>query len=278
MTLGLRSMSVRNSLGLLAVISVLMLLQSSCGLVTQTVETGGEKQFKPERPTSVSSVHVLIFAMDGATPAQFMDAVHSGHAPNIAALLGKDEGNGVFEHAYAAPHALSVLPSSTIADWAAIFTGSTPAYDGIPGDEWFERDTMQFYAPVPVSVPDVADNTKTVTDDLVGRQLEVPTLFEEIHRSSNVSLLSIHRGASIYTTVSPDSFPNLIEHLIKGELKGADPEKSLSASVDRDSTQKVLGAFQEHGIPDLQVVYLPGIDIFTHAAPDRLVGQERYLE
>jgi Type I phosphodiesterase / nucleotide pyrophosphatase len=272
-------MSVRNSLGLLAVISVLMLLQSSCGLVTQTVETGGEKQFKPERPTSVSSVHVLIFAMDGATPAQFMDAVHSGHAPNIAALLGKDEGNGVFEHAYAAPHALSVLPSSTIADWAAIFTGSTPAYDGIPGDEWFERGTMQFYAPVPVSVPDAADNAKVVTDDLVGRQLEVPTLFEDLHhRTSNVSLLSIHRGATIYTTVAPGSFPNLVEHLIKGQLRGEDPDKSLSGSIDRDSTQKVLDALKEHGIPDLQVVYLPGIDIFTHAAPDRLVGQERYLE
>ena len=272
-------MSWRNLLALLAIISALMLLQSSCGLITQTVETGGEKQFKPERPIPLATVHVLIFAMDGATPAQFMDAVHSGHAPNIASLLGKDQGNGVFEHAYAAPHALSVLPSSTIADWAAIFTGSTPAYDGVPGDEWFERESMQFYAPVPVSVPDAADNAKVVTDDLVGRQLKVPTLFEDLgHRSSNVSLLSIHRGATIYTTVAPGSFPNLFEHLIKGQLRGEDPEKSLSGSIDRDSTQKVLDALKEHGIPDLQVVYLPGIDIFTHAAPDRLVGQERYLE
>ena len=138
---------------------------------------------------------------------------------------------------------------------------------------------MQFYAPVPVSVPDVADNAKVVTDDLVGRQLKVPTLFEDLkNRSSFVSLLSIHRGATIYTTVAPGSFPDLIEHLIKGQLHGEDPEKSLSGAVDRDSTQKVLDAFKEHGIPDLQVVYLPGIDIFTHAAPDRLVGQTRYLE
>jgi Type I phosphodiesterase / nucleotide pyrophosphatase len=272
-------MSLRNLLGLVAIISALILLQSSCGLITQTLQTGGEKQFKPQHPVPPAGVHVLIFAMDGATPAQFMDAVHSGHAPNIASLLGKDQGNGVFEHAYAAPHALSVLPSSTIADWAAIFTGSTPAYDGVPGDEWFERESMQFYAPVPVSVPDAADNAKVVTDDLVGRQLKVPTLFEDLHhRSSYVSLLSIHRGATIYTTVAPGSFPNLFEHLIKGQLRGEDPEKSLSGSIDRDSTQKVLDALNEHGIPDLQVVYLPGIDIFTHAAPDRLVGQERYLE
>ena len=259
-------------------VAALMLLQSACTLVTQTLETGGEKQFKPVPPPAPSGIHVLIFAMDGATPAQFTEAVHSGDAPNIAMLLGKDGGNGVFEHAYAAPHALSVLPSSTIADWASIFTGAAPAYDGIPGDEWFERETMQFYAPVPVSVPDAADNAKVVTDDLVGRQLKVPTLFEDLHRSSFVSLLSIHRGATIYTIVAPGSFPDLIEHLIKGELMGNDPEKSLSGSIDRDSTQKVINAFKEHGIPDLQVVYLPGIDIFTHAAPDRLAGQTRYLE
>ncbi len=273
-------MSPKNLISLVATIAALVLLPSACGLVTQTLQTGGEKQFKAVPPPSPpDGTHVLIFAMDGATPAQFMEAVHSGHAPNIATLLGKDQGEGVFEHAYAAPHALSVLPSSTIADWAAIFTGSVPAYDGIPGDEWFERATMQFYAPVPVSVPDAADNAKVVTDDLVGRQLEVPTLFEDLkHRSSFVSLLSIHRGATIYTTVAPGSFPDLMEHLIKGQLHGEDPEKSLSGSVDRDSTQKVLEAFNEHGIPDLQVVYLPGIDIFTHAAPDRLAGQTRYLE
>jgi hypothetical protein len=271
-------MSRRYLISLVAMVAALMLLQSACTLVTQTLETGGEKQFKPVPPPAPSGIHVLIFAMDGATPAQFTEAVHSGDAPNIAMLLGKDGGNGVFEHAYAAPHALSVLPSSTIADWASIFTGAAPAYDGIPGDEWFERETMQFYAPVPVSVPDAADNAKVVTDDLVGRQLKVPTLFEDLHRSSFVSLLSIHRGATIYTIVAPGSFPDLIEHLIKGELMGNDPEKSLSGSIDRDSTQKVINAFKEHGIPDLQVVYLPGIDIFTHAAPDRLAGQTRYLE
>jgi len=272
-------MSGRYLISFIAMIAAFMLLQSSCALVTQTLRTGGEEHLKPAPPPSPpAATRVLIFAMDGAAPAQFMEALHSGHAPNIATLLGKDDGNGVFEHAYAAPHALSVLPSSTIADWAAIFTGSTPAYDGIPGDEWFERETMQFYAPVPVSVPDVADNAKVVTDDLVGRQLKVPTLFEEIHRSSFVSLLAIHRGATIYTTVAPGSFPDLMEHLIKGQLHGEDPEKSLSGSIDRDSTQKVLDAFKEHGIPDLQVVYFPGIDIFTHAAADRLSGQARYLE
>jgi hypothetical protein len=273
-------MSRPKSLPLRVILFILMLLPMSCAFIRQTIETGGEREQKPlPPPPPPAGVHVLIFALDGGVPAELMEAVHSGHAPYIAALLGKDEGNGVFEHAYAAPHALSVLPSSTIADWASIFTGSVPAYDGVPGDEWFDRVTMKFYAPVPVSVPETADNAKVVTDDLVGKQLKVPTLYEDLHgRSSFVSLLSIHRGASIYTTVSPGAFPDLFEHLVKGELKGTDEEKSLSAALDRDSINKVLDAFKEHGIPDLQVVYLPGIDIFTHAAPDRLAGQLRYLE
>ena len=110
-------MSQRSS-ALLAILLALALLEPSCALMKQSIETGGEEQLKPAAPPPAASTHVLIFAMDGATPAQFMEAVSSGQAPNIATLLGKDRGDGVFEHAYAAPHALSVLPSSTIADWA----------------------------------------------------------------------------------------------------------------------------------------------------------------
>src|SRR5208283_6012675 len=107
----------RKTLFLFAFSLAMLAVIGSCALVTKTVETGGERQFKPVPPPAPTGVHILIFAMDGAVPSQLMEAVHSIHAPYITALLGKDEGNGVFEHAYAAPHALSVLPSSTIADW-----------------------------------------------------------------------------------------------------------------------------------------------------------------
>jgi hypothetical protein len=229
-------------------------------------------------PASAQGPHVIIFALDGATPADLMAAVHSGQAPNIAALLGSDRGDGLFEHGYAAPEALSLLPSSTIPDWASIFTGSVPAWDGIPGDEWFVRETATFYAPVPVSTSDLTDNTKVVTDDLVGKQLMAPTLYEQLGVRSYVSMLSIHRGATYYTTVGPNSLADLFEHLIKGTLTGNDPEKSLSAALDRDSTAKLIQTIDEHGIPDLQVVYYPGIDIFTHAALDPPNSQIRYLE
>jgi hypothetical protein len=259
--------------------TVAVLVVSSCAFVTKELQTGGEeRQVKNAPPPHQVGPHVLIFAMDGACPKQFMDAVHSGRAPHLASILGKDQGKGLFEHAYAASEALAILPSSTIADWTAIFTGSVPGYDGIPGDEWFERDKMQFFAPVPVSVHDLADNAKVVTDDLVGRELKTKTVYERLKVRSYVSLNSVHRGATIYTIVNPQSMTGMVGDLIKGALEGDNPEKSLSASIDSSSVTKVVRTIEEHGVADLQTVYFPGIDIFTHASKHPLASQTRYLE
>jgi hypothetical protein len=266
------------------IIGVVMLFLFSCsllktsGFVTHTIETGGEERAtRVEVPASPTGPRMIIFALDGAVPAGMMDNIKNLQMPHVKELLGNDEGDGLFEHGYAAPEALSVLPSSTIADWASIFTGSVPAWDGIPGDEWFDRETATFFAPVPVSMTDVADNTKLVTDDLIGNELKVPTLYERLRVRSYVSMLSVHRGATFYTTVGPDSLADLFRHLVRGALMGHEPERSLSGTLDRASVEELNKAIDEHGIPDLQVVYFPGIDIFTHAAEDPLNSQMRYL-
>src|SRR5215469_3375594 len=91
-------------------------------------------------------------------------------------------------------------------------------------------------------------------------------------------MLSVHRGATYFTTVSPEALSDLFQHLVRGTLKGQEPRKSMSGSLDRDSVAKLNEAIEEHGIPDLQVVYFPGIDIFTHAAENPLNSQVQYLE
>jgi hypothetical protein len=266
-------------LGLISTLVFACGLSKSTGFVTNTIKTGGEQKMSPVAvPASPNGPRMIIFALDGAVPAGLMAAVKSNQLPNISGLLGKDEGNGMFEHAYAAPEALSILPSSTIADWASIFSGSVPAWDGVPGDEWFARETATFYAPVPVSLNDVTDNTKVETEDFIGKQLKTPTLYEQLGVRSYVSMLSVQRGATYFTTVGPSSLSDLFTHLIKGTLEGKDPERSMSGALDRASIQRVIETIEQHGIPDLQVVYMPGIDIFTHAAEDPLNSQIRYLE
>ena len=260
-------------------IVAVVLLQGSCALMFRSLTTGGEEQLKPRGAASPKGgPRVIIFALDGAGPDQLMEAIRSGRAPHIAALLGKERGAGLFEHAYAAPRALSILPSSTIAAWSATFTGRPPAWNGVPGDEWFVREKATFYAPVPVSVLDTLDVTKVVNDNLLGKSLQVPTLYELLGKRSHVSLLYVHNGANLYTTVAPSALVDIVGRLVSGTMGGDDPENSLSAGLDLNSVQKLTEAIDAQGVPDLQVVYFPGIDIFTHVAKDRLAGQVRYLE
>ena len=184
-----RERKIRFSRVLKGLLASLLLAQGSCHLISKTIATGGEEKLNKSAPPPTSSgPHIIIFALDGAVPAKLMDAIDSGRAPNIAAVLGRYEGAGVFAHAYAAPHALSMLPSSTIADWSSVFTGAPPAYNGVTGDEWFDRTTMTFYAPVPVSTPDLADVSQTVSDDLIGKALKVPTLYEQLRARSYVAM------------------------------------------------------------------------------------------
>jgi hypothetical protein len=257
---------------------LLTLLLGSCALVLNTIWTGGQQQLDLNPPPpAVFGPRLIIFALDGTPPAPLMQAIRSGNAPNLAGLLGHERGQGLFDHGYAAPRALSILPSSTIPAWAAIFTGTPPAANGVTGDEWFERETATFRAPVPVSALDTADVSKVVDDDLIGKALKTPTLYELIKKKINVSLLSVHRGATLYTTVSAASLADFLTFLIKGTLKGIDPEKSFAAALDYSATQKLIEAIETNGVPDLQVVYFPGIDIFTHVSEDPLERQIRYL-
>jgi len=274
-----RNMTRHRLLVYAAVFVSSIFLVGSCAFILDTIRTGGEKELKPAPPrSSGSGPRMIIFALDGTTPAQLMEAIQSGNAPNLAGLLGKELGRGLFEHGYAAPKALSILPSSTIAAWSAIFTGTAPARSGVVGDEWFERESGTFLAPVPVSALDSADVSKVVSDDLIGKELQTPTLYELIKKNINVSMLSVHRGATLYTTVSPASLTDFLGFLIKGALKGIDAEKSIAAALDLSATQKLIEAIETKGVPDLQVVYFPGIDIFTHVSEDPLERQVRYLQ
>src|SRR4029078_6403005 len=111
----------------------------SSAFVVATIRTGGEEELKPAPPPgSGSGQRMIIFALDGTTPAQWMEAIRSGKAPNLAGLLGKERDRGLFEHGYAAPRALSILPLSTIAPWSALFTGTPPAHNDVVGATSFK--------------------------------------------------------------------------------------------------------------------------------------------
>jgi hypothetical protein len=239
---------------------------------------GGERDkthIRPDQP----GPYVLIFAFDGAGYDQLMEAINSGKAPAMAAMLGKPEGNGLYEHAYSVPNAVTILPSTTIAAWSAIFTGSPTARNGVSGNEWFVREEMKFYAPVPVSVAEMDDNRAMILEDLVGKAERTPTLFEQAGVKSSVSLNPVYRRADYFTVVDPVSMVSLYtEFIARGGGENSPEKMDIYEDLDTKSVPKLLGAIDDHGVSKIQVVYFPGIDLYTHLASDPLPMEVNYLE
>jgi Type I phosphodiesterase / nucleotide pyrophosphatase len=268
--------SIRAPLTIFAV--VLSLVLFSC-TPAKLVLSGGEQHPHPLPRVTEPGPNVLIFGFDGTGYNQLEEAMKSGHAPNLAALLGKNLGGGSYDHAYSAPDAESIFPSITVAAWSAIFTGAPTAYNSIPGNEWFAREQMQFYAPVPVSVPETGDTLKMLSDNLVGRQLTSPTLYQQAGVSSGVSMNMIYRGADTFTVVAPSAFVTMVSDYMAGTTDQESGNRALYQHLDENSVAKLLDTFKTRGIPRLQTVYFPGIDLYTHVAPgDPLEQEVNYLE
>src|ERR1700730_16627607 len=241
---------------------------ASCTPATKLLFSGGEKQVKQHLRPVEPGPYVLVFGFDGAGYDQLMEAIRSGNAPNLHEMLGKKvDDTGVYTHAYSAPNALTILPSTTVAAWSSIFTGATPPYTGVTGNEWFVREEMRFYAPAPVSVDETDDTYAAVTDDLVGKSLKTPSLFQQAGVKSAVSLNEVYRGADYYTTVDPLSMVSIMGDFVKGAVGVEDDKKNIYVKLDQDSVPKMLDSIEDHGMPKLQVCYFPGIDLYTHVAP-----------
>ena len=233
----------------------------------------------PLRPIR-DSTRVLIFALDGVGYHAFHEALENGRLPNIAALLGRrSPADGeTFARAYSVPDVVTILPSSTTAGWTSLFTGEPPARTGIPGNEWFDREDIAFWAPVPISVRSREHATRQFTDELLSDLLQAPTLFEQVDLRAHVSLNPVFRGADLLTFPNLATFGDLVESMAVGVIRGGvgrDPD--VHRESDQTSVRSLLGAIRDHGVPDIQVVYFPGIDLFTHESEDPAANQQRYL-
>jgi hypothetical protein len=262
---------------LLVGVAVFFFVSDTAGEIAELAAEGGEIRLRePMRPIR-GGTRVLIIGLDGVGDDKLREMVRLGLAPHIAALWGPQAGEDMYAHAYATPGTLSVLPSTTMATWTSLFTGEAPGRSGVPGNEWYERKEMRFYAPGPNAVPETEHTMQMYTDDFLGRVIGVPTLFELADVRSHVSLLPVHRGADLLTTPSLNDVVSLFGELARGLQPGESAARAPYAAMDQNSVERALGAFRDHGIPDLQVVYFPGIDLYTHVADHPLQEMERYM-
>jgi hypothetical protein len=252
-------------------------LIAACSPAAQIFMRGGQTRLRTELQPDVPVTRVLVFAMDGAGYEQFIKAVSSGKAKNITALMGRRSGAETYEHAYSIPNAISVLPT-TMPAWVSIFTGQAPAHTGVTGDEFFIREQNRLYAPVPVSVNTREDTYRVLSNDLLGKLIDTPTLYEIVKVRSYVSLNGVYRGADVFTDLDRATYAGIAADMLKSVVSAMEPSDQVVARIDEDASMAVISNFEQNGLPDLQVVYFPGIDLFTHHTPDPLNSQALYLE
>lgn len=258
----------------LAAAGLVVLLLSGCGSASSTLggirtllRTGGIDELRePMRPIR-GTTRVLLVGIDGVGDAMLRQAIADGGAPNLAALLGASTADpDVWEHAYAAPGVTAVLPSETAAGWAAVFTGRRPSDTGVAGNEWFDRDSLRLYAPVPGSVGSVEQTVAVYADDFLGRVIQTPTLFERAGLRSHVSLGFVSRGGDILTPPDANDVGELLDAAV--DMISSGP-RALLAELDEDTEEGVRAAAERYGFPDLQVAYFPGADLTAHSyGPD----------
>ncbi|HEU0054841.1 MAG TPA: alkaline phosphatase family protein, partial [Longimicrobium sp.] len=248
--------------------------------MAELVAEGGAKELRdPMRPAR-GAPRVLVFALDGVGDDELREVIESGRAPNISRLVGRPAGErGVYEHAYDVPGVLSILPSTTFAAWSSVWTGEPAARTGVPGNEWFAREENRFYAPAPVSVTGNEQALQSFSDQLMGKVVHAPTVYERANVRSYVSLHPLHRGADLVTVPDAKALGDIVSAAARGlSSDTAQVKEEVFTEMDENAVGSLLATIRDHGVADLQVVYFPGVDLWTHVAPHPLVDEAHYVE
>lgn len=234
---------------------------------------GGTRELRdPLRPLTPGP-RVLVVALDGVGYDALEEAVRSGRLSAVTARLGAPAAPAPTVHPMT-----TVLPSITLAAWTTLFTGEPPAVTGVPGNEWFDREVGAFRAPAPASVSAQSDALALLTDGALGEWSPTPTLFERAGVRAHVSFLPVHRGADLLTMPNVEDILDLLGAGIEGLADEDAVARETYQEFDQASVEEAVDALEDHGVPRLQVVYFPGVDLYTHVAEDPLAEQQRYLE
>ena len=260
-------------------LALLFLVLTGCSGLAGTLDEageliadGGERVLRePMRPVRGTD-RVLILAFDGVGEAVLTDALAAGDMPQLAGLLGADLGDGLYEHAVMARDVPAVFPSETAAGWAAVYTGAPPAVTGVTGNEWYDRDSLATFAPVPLSVGTIEQTLAIWSDSLFSAVIQAPTLFERADLRSHVSLGFVYRGADLLTPPDLNDFGDLIGAAVEAVIGGRD---EAYEEIDDDTVEGVERGVEGYGLPDLQVAYFPGVDLVAHASGSE--AQRAYL-
>lgn len=222
-------------------------------------------------PLAPAAPRILVLALDGVDRELLYPMLRDGSLPELATLLGGQSG-GAFPHAHFDEHILSTLPSSTLAAWATIFTGTVPAEHGVAGNEYFVRENKTMAAPAPVSILDPEPVLTTYTEGYANQLLAVPTLYENLRArdaatSAWVSMSQFHQGADKLLLADRTVIAAAFKGMVEGLVDDADMQKTMYAQLDDEAVDTVEDALKKAGrAPQILTVYLTGTDYVAHGA------------
>jgi hypothetical protein len=104
-------------------------------------------------------------------------------------------------------------------------------------------------------------------------------MYERVDLRSYVALSHIHRGADLLVIPDVSSMAEIALALVTGitDDEGEDVDSEEYAELDDEAVEVVIEGIREHGPADLQVVYFPGVDLFTHVARNPIDDQRDYV-
>jgi len=242
------------------------------------IKHSGVQQLRRPMRAARGGTRLILIGLDGVGGDELGAAIDGGELRSLEAIAGEGQDEpGLFAHGYRARGVLSILPSTTMAAWTTIYTGAPAGESGVPGNEWFDRTVPAFFAPAPVSVRGMDHAMQMHTDGFMGERIQVETIFERLDLRSHSSLGPVHRGADVYTTPHALDAVQMFS-ILPESLRG---EHSVSeeayAQLDEGSVEEVLEAIEAFGLPDVQTMYFPGVDLVAHSREDPLGEQHEHL-
>jgi len=260
------------------------IVAAACAPMALLMEAPDKQLRDPENKPEVEAqgARVLLLGVDGLRADIFREELEAGHLSGFEKLLGGRDDDGGMPHAYLHPKAIAPYPSVTAVGWSTIATGKSPAEHGVTGNEMLLRPSGRFVAPVPMSVDDHADVLATFNDQLFGKLLKVPTVWQRLHEKGLTSWVAtnhVHVGADRLLLPGRDDLLQGVVQTLMGHMGLSDGDEAAYSELDDGTFSTVLDALKADEVPpDVLMVYASGTDLLAHheSAPE-LEAQRRYL-
>ncbi len=262
-----------------AIAILLVVVVGACGPVQKTAELvsiGQDRELRHRQPgarlSAPETPPILLLGLDGVGRDQLYALLRTGKLPSFAMLLG---GEGL-AHAHFDDTLLAGMPSTTMPAWVTALTGVGAAEHGVPGNEYFIRETQTLACPAPVTFEDSTPTLEIFTDDYLNKLTDAPTVYEKIHARDPDALIwvamhHLYRGADKLLLAKRTVIANAVEGFIavqvKKHVEGKDSRK-LYESLDRAVIDVIIGHLDKGPLPDVLTVYLSGTDLYAHIAEE----------